>query len=68
MENTRHVIDYIVGSRFGDIPSKALTVAKGAMLDCVGVALAGARQTGGMIPRTMGPRCRRGPACDRLGP
>jgi 2-methylcitrate dehydratase PrpD len=50
MENTRHVIDYIVGSRFGDIPSKALTIAKGAMLDCVGVALAGARQPGGMIP------------------
>src|SRR5215470_13184157 len=50
MENTRHVIDYIVGSRFDDIPPKALTVAKGAMLDCVGVALAGARQPGGMIP------------------
>jgi 2-methylcitrate dehydratase PrpD len=50
MKNTRHVIDYIVGSRFGDIPSKALMVAKSAMLDCVGVALAGARQPGGMIP------------------
>jgi 2-methylcitrate dehydratase PrpD len=49
MENTRHVIDYIVGSRFDNIPAKALTVAKGAMLDCVGVALAGARQPGGMI-------------------
>ena len=50
MKNTAHVIDFIVGSRFEDIPAKALAVAKGAMLDCVGVALAGARQPGGMIP------------------
>ena len=50
MKNTAHVIDFIVGSRFEDIPAKALGVAKGAMLDCVGVALAGARQLGGMIP------------------
>jgi hypothetical protein len=42
MENTRHVIDSIVGSSFGDIPSR-LTVAKGAILDCVR-SLAGARQ------------------------
>src|SRR6516162_7047136 len=50
MKNTQQVIDYIVGSRFDDVPSKALTVDKGAILDCVGVALAGARQPGGMIP------------------
>jgi len=50
MKNTAHVIDYIVGSRYEDIPPKAIAVAKGAMLDCVGVALAGARQPGGMIP------------------
>jgi 2-methylcitrate dehydratase PrpD len=50
MKHTAHVIDFIVGSRFEDIPPKALAVAKGAMLDCVGVALAGARQPGGMIP------------------
>jgi 2-methylcitrate dehydratase PrpD len=50
MKNTAHVVDFVVGSRFEDVPAKALAVAKGAMLDCVGVALAGARQPGGMIP------------------
>ena len=41
MKNTAHVIDFIVGSRFEDIPPKALAVAKGAMLDCVGVVASG---------------------------
>src|SRR5262249_27273476 len=50
MKNTQYVIDYIVGSRYDDIPAKAVAVAKGAMLDCVGVALAGARHPAGMIP------------------
>jgi 2-methylcitrate dehydratase PrpD len=50
MQNTKHVVDYIVKSRFEDIPAKALTVARGAMLDCVGVALAGARTPAGAIP------------------
>lgn len=49
MQNTQHVVDYIVGSRFETIPPKALDVAKGAMLDCLGVALAGVRHPGGMI-------------------
>src|SRR5215467_2009248 len=50
MQNTQRVIDYIVTSRFEDIPAKALTVAKGAILDCIGVALAGARHPAGGIP------------------
>jgi len=49
MQNTQHVIDYVVGSQFASIPAKALAVAKSAMLDCAGVALAGARQPAGMI-------------------
>ena len=49
MQNTKYVVDYVVGSRFEDIPEKALVVAKGAILDCVGVALAGARQPAGSI-------------------
>src|SRR6202011_3357701 len=49
MQNTHYVIEYILGSRFEAVPQKALTVAKGAMLDCLGVALAGARHPGGMI-------------------
>ena len=50
MQNTQRVVDYIVASRFEDIPAKARTVAKGAMLDCLGVALAGARHPAGDIP------------------
>src|ERR1700726_1313343 len=50
MQNTKNVVDYIVSSRFEAIPAQALTVAKGAMQDCVGVALAGARHPGGAIP------------------
>ena len=50
MQNTKNVVDYIVSSRFELIPGQALTVAKGAIQDCVGVALAGARQPGGSIP------------------
>jgi 2-methylcitrate dehydratase PrpD len=49
MQSTQHVIAYIVSSRVDQIPQKALAVAKGAMLDCLGVALAGARHPGGMI-------------------
>src|SRR5215475_2111214 len=50
MQNTSYVVDYIVSSRFESIPGAALKVAKGAIQDCVGVALAGARQGAGMIP------------------
>src|SRR5262249_47822878 len=50
MQNTKNVVDYVVSSRFDAIPDKALTVAKCAMQDCVGVALAGAAQPGGSIP------------------
>src|SRR4029077_10216592 len=50
MQNTKYVVDYIVSSRFEAIPAQALAVAKGAMQDCVGVALAGARHAAGAIP------------------
>jgi 2-methylcitrate dehydratase PrpD len=50
MRNTKYVVDYIVSSRFEAIPGQALTVAKGAIQDCVGVALAGARHPAGAIP------------------
>src|SRR5262249_60270017 len=49
MQNTKTVVDYVVSSRFDAIPDKALTVAKCAMQDCIGVALAGAAQPGGSI-------------------
>jgi 2-methylcitrate dehydratase PrpD len=50
MQNTKNVVDYIVSARLDAVPPKALSVAKGAMQDCVGVALAGARQPAGAIP------------------
>jgi 2-methylcitrate dehydratase PrpD len=50
MQNTKNVVDYIVSSRFEAIPGQALMVAKGAIQDCVGVALAGARHPAGAIP------------------
>jgi len=50
MQNTKNVVEYIVSSRFESIPVQALTVGKGAIQDCVGVALAGARHPGGSIP------------------
>ena len=50
MRNTKYVVDYVVSSRLEAVPTKALVVAKGAIQDCVGVALAGARQAAGAIP------------------
>jgi 2-methylcitrate dehydratase PrpD len=50
MQNTKYVVDYIVSSRLEAVPAKVLIVAKGAIQDCVGVALAGARQPAGAIP------------------
>ncbi len=49
-QNTKNVVDYIVSSRFESIPGRALAVAKGAIQDCIGVALAGARHPAGSIP------------------
>src|SRR5262249_28274154 len=50
MQNTKYVVDYIVASRYDAIPEQALSAAKGAIQDCVGVALAGAAHPGGSIP------------------
>jgi 2-methylcitrate dehydratase PrpD len=50
MKHTQNVVDFIVNARFEDVPQKAIEVAKSAMFDCVGVALAGARHEGGAIP------------------
>ena len=50
MRNTKYVVDYVVASRLEAVPAQALVVAKGAIQDCVGVALAGSRQAAGAIP------------------
>ena len=57
MQNTKNVVDYVVASRFESIPEQALTVAKCAVQDCVGVALAGARHPGGTIPAEWARKC-----------
>jgi len=62
MQNTQRVVDYIVASRFEDIPAKARTVAKGAMLDCLGVAASDAfaiedSPNGVMAAKRAGLRC-----------
>src|SRR5262249_62112583 len=49
MENTQRVIDFVVKTRLEDIPAKGLEQAGVGILDCVGVALAGARQPAGAI-------------------
>ena len=49
MENTQRVIDFVVKTRFEDIPAKGLEQARIGIFDCVGVALAGARQPAGAI-------------------
>lgn len=50
MQHTKQVVDFIVSSRLEAVPAQAVAVAKGAIQDCVGVALAGARQPAGAIP------------------
>src|SRR6266850_7223893 len=49
MENTQRVIDFVVKTQFEDIPTKGLEQAHIGILDCIGVALAGARQPAGAI-------------------
>lgn len=47
--NTPKIVDFIVNSRFADIPAKALKVAREATLDCVGVAIAGSIEPAGRL-------------------
>ncbi len=41
MDTTRRIADFVVGTGYEAIPPEALRFAKGAILDCLGVALAG---------------------------
>lgn len=49
MTYTERVVDFVVNAQFEDIPKKALSVAREAIFDCVGVGLAGAREPAGRI-------------------
>ena len=47
--HTTKIVDFIVNSRFDEIPAKALKVAREAILDCVGVAVAGSIEPAGRL-------------------
>ena len=61
---TAHVAEFIAAIRYDDIPSEAIGSAKKAMLDTIGVGLAGARAQGsGIIRRYLEElNCGTGPA------
>ena len=46
---TDRIVDFTVNTRFEDIPPQALNVAREAIFDCIGVALAGAVEPAGRI-------------------
>jgi 2-methylcitrate dehydratase PrpD len=48
-ENTKRVIDFIVNSKIEDFSTKALQVAREAILDCIGVAVAGSVEAPGQL-------------------
>ena len=47
--HSQRIINFIVNSRIGDVPEKALKVAREAILDCIGVAVAGSIEPAGRI-------------------
>ena len=49
METTKKLAEFIVETRFEQIPKEAVEMAKHAFLDCVGVALAGSIAPPGRI-------------------
>ena len=49
MDVTARIARFVVDTRYEGIPSKALETAKAAVLDCLGVALAGSREESAKI-------------------
>jgi len=49
MKYTGLIVDFTLNTQFGDIPPRALDVAREAALDCIGVTLAGAVEPAGKI-------------------
>lgn len=47
--NTDRIVNFVVNSKFDEIPKEALLVVRQAILDCVGVGLAGSQQPAGEI-------------------
>ena len=44
MEITRRIADYVVSTQLEDFPPDGIQAAKGAIMDCLGCALAGSRE------------------------
>src|SRR3954453_20135375 len=53
VEHTRKVAQFIVDTQYADLPAAALAHAKDAIMDGVGVALAGSQDEAGQIGREM---------------
>jgi 2-methylcitrate dehydratase PrpD len=47
--NTEEIATFVVSSSYGQFPQQALTRAKWCILDCLGVALAGSKESAGKI-------------------
>lgn len=47
--NTERIVNFVADAKISGLPSRALSVASEAILDCVGVGLAGAQQPAGRI-------------------
>ena len=51
MGSTKEIADFIFSTGYGDIPPRAIDIAKGAILDCLGAALAGSEDAAGKVIR-----------------
>jgi 2-methylcitrate dehydratase PrpD len=49
MDVTAKIADFVVTTKYGNIPQKALGTAKTAVRDCLGVALAGSKEEDAQI-------------------
>lgn len=49
MDLTKQIADFVVGTSYGAIPTKALDVAKTAIIDALGVTLAGSQENSARI-------------------
>ena len=47
--STRKLAEFIVRTNYEKLPAEAVEISKGAILDCIGVALAGSREEAGKI-------------------
>ena len=61
MSNTEHIVKFVTTARMEDAPASAPVAARLGIFDCVGVALAGARQPAGRIGAEWARNCKGSP-------